>query len=146
MYIWFMCLCSKTFLWLDNNIKNGEKNLYSKQNIHSTYLILLPQTTTRTNSLSRFSIIKEKCLPYQEYVKYYSPYISNSYGRKHTYLTQGSRLGISVIIWIFQMYLPCGCRIEMFISSITTPKTLYQHRCCRDLSIEMFLSLFLLNF
>lgn len=53
---------------------------------------------------------------------------------------------VTVVLVILYIDAPRRIAVEAFVSSIASPKALYEHRCGRNLTIEVLLTLFLLHF
>ncbi|KAG5875898.1 hypothetical protein JTB14_014074 [Gonioctena quinquepunctata] len=73
-------------------------------------------------------------------------------GQRHAVVTATAASARSVAldeggpVTVIEVHLPGGRGVEAFVGSVTPPKTLDQHGGRRDLSVEVFLALFLLNF
>lgn len=53
---------------------------------------------------------------------------------------------VTVVLVVLYIDAPRRIAVEAFVGGIASPKALYEHRCGRNLTVEVLLTLFLLHF
>lgn len=53
---------------------------------------------------------------------------------------------VTIVLVVLYIDAPRRIAVEAFVGGIASPKALYEHRCGRNLTVEVLLTLFLLHF